>query len=142
MRLEFLSFVIFSILWGASSPHRILGVFPSNSQSHFTVYERVMKSLADRGHRVDIISSFPQSEEYPNYFDVVVLPPTHPSLHNNVTYDEISKKMPSVVSLVKSERGNDVCHGLGNEKLRALIKNPPKDVPYDAVVTEVIWLTF
>ena len=34
--------------------------------------------------------------------------------------------------------GGDLCHLLGHEKMQNFIKNPPKDPPYDLMITEVM----
>lgn len=55
---------------------RILGVFPIPSHSHFIGGFRVMKELADRGHDVTLISSFPQKIPIKNLKDVALIPST------------------------------------------------------------------
>lgn len=102
------------------------------------VFEQLMKGLADRGHEVDVISSFPLKTLYPNYFDIVQLPDATPTLVNNVTYNDVNNKIKTVLNLINTEHGNDVCHALGNPHLQNLIQNPPQDKPYSLVITEVI----
>lgn len=135
--LSNISLTILLSLCTIGNCYRILGIFPLNSKSHFTVFEGLMKSLADRGHQVDVVSSFPLKQSYDNYHDIIQLPQTSSSLTNNVTYVDIHKKIGTVLGMVKTERGNDVCQALGNSDLMKIIKNPPKDVPYDVVITEV-----
>lgn len=45
--------------------YRILGVFPLPQKSHFIMYEKLMKGLAEKGHTVDVVSHFPQKEIKP-----------------------------------------------------------------------------
>lgn len=132
-----ISLTILLSLCTAVNCYKILGVFPLNSKSHFTVFEVLMKTLADRGHQVDVVSSFPLKQTYNNYHDIIELAPTYPSLVNNITYDDIHNKMGSLISMVKTQRGNDVCHALGNLNLMKIINNPTSDVSYDVVITEV-----
>lgn len=57
---------------GCGCTLKILGVFPWASHSHFTVGFRLMKELADRGHDVTFISSFPQKKPIKNLKDISV----------------------------------------------------------------------
>lgn len=52
------------------SSSKILMVFPSFSKSHLIIATSVMKGLAEAGHEVTVVSSFPQKEKIPNYRDV------------------------------------------------------------------------
>lgn len=45
--------------------HKILGLFPLNSKSHFVMFERLMKALAEKGHEVDVLSHFPLKNTIP-----------------------------------------------------------------------------
>lgn len=40
----------------------ILGVFPLPGKSHFVMFERLMKRLAEKGHNVDVATHFPSKE--------------------------------------------------------------------------------
>nr|XP_023027752.1 UDP-glucuronosyltransferase 2B1-like [Leptinotarsa decemlineata] len=59
---------IFSITHGA----KILGVFSFCAHSHFMVGFRLMKELADRGHEVTLISSFPREVPIENLREISV----------------------------------------------------------------------
>lgn len=50
--------------------YKILMVFPSFSKSHLIIASSAMKGLAEEGHEVTVVSSFPQKETIPNYRDV------------------------------------------------------------------------
>lgn len=50
----------------------ILGVFPTAAKSQYFVSEALMRGLASRGHRVVMISCFPQKRPIENYSDVNV----------------------------------------------------------------------
>lgn len=45
--------------------YNILGVFPFNGRSHFVMFERLLKGLAAKGHKVDVVSHFPQQRPIP-----------------------------------------------------------------------------
>ncbi|XP_067012645.2 UDP-glycosyltransferase UGT5 [Anabrus simplex] len=51
---------------------RILGVFPHIGKSHFDVFEPLMKTLAERGHEVSVLSHFPLSNPPANYTNLSV----------------------------------------------------------------------
>ncbi|XP_023025419.2 UDP-glucosyltransferase 2 [Leptinotarsa decemlineata] len=59
---------ILSVIHGA----RILGVFPYCVHSHFSLGFRLMKELADKGHEVTFINSFPQKVPIRNLRDISV----------------------------------------------------------------------
>ncbi|EZA59837.1 2-hydroxyacylsphingosine 1-beta-galactosyltransferase [Ooceraea biroi] len=119
--------------------YRFLGVFPIAFKSHFVILESVMKGLISKGHQVDIISPFPQKTPYPNYTDIANL--TAPlSFVNNFTYEHMTQIVadnnPAI--LIGLINGNDICEAhLGNPVIQNLVRNPPKDPPYDAMIIEV-----
>lgn len=54
-------FCCFGIIKGA----RILAVFPLAGPSHFAMFGKLMKGLAEKGHEVDVVSYFPQKTPLP-----------------------------------------------------------------------------
>lgn len=97
-----------------------------------------MKALAKRGHRVDVVTVFPQKKPYPNYMDIVIPPPL-PKMVNNMTYDYFTNiPRNEEVQFFAEKGGNNVCEkGLAHPNIQKLIKNPPTDPPYDVVITEL-----
>lgn len=126
-------------LLSVCSAYRILGVFPFNAKSHNIVFEALMKGLAKRGHRVDVISHFPLKQPVKNYNDIINLDGSMETLMNNYTIEFVSQftNLLSDVVYVAKEYGNRLCHFMGFEEMQKLIKNPPNDPPYDLVITEV-----
>lgn len=117
--------------------YRFLGVFPFHGKSHFVMFEALMKGLARKGHQVDVISTFPLKKPYPNYNDVVTLQAPM-QLMNNLTYDMMHELITwNVAKTVALIGGNNICQYIGKPEILELIKNPPKDPPYDAVLLEV-----
>jgi glucuronosyltransferase len=51
---------------------KVLGIFPFEGKSHFTVASALLRELADRGHDVTVVSHYPQTEKIANYTDVYV----------------------------------------------------------------------
>lgn len=43
----------------------ILAVFPFAGPSHFAMFGRLMKGLAEKGHELDVVSYFPQKTPIP-----------------------------------------------------------------------------
>ena len=135
--MKLLSVVLICTLLSISHGYRILGVFPFNGKSHFMMFEQLMKILAKRGHQVDVISTFPLTKPYPNYNDLIVLPAGRQFM-NNMTYNEIKTLFAdSPTHAVATLAGNDICEFLNNSQMQQLIRNPPNDPPYDAVIIEV-----
>ncbi|KAF2881520.1 hypothetical protein ILUMI_24654, partial [Ignelater luminosus] len=74
------------------SPSCYLSQIPEQREwegkSHFDVFEPLMKELAKKGHRVTVISHFPQKKLFPNYEDVN-LKNTAPILVNTFQMEDI-----------------------------------------------------
>lgn len=117
--------------------YRILGVFPFSGKSHFMMFESLMKALAKKGHQVDVISTFPLKKPYPNYKDTIVLPVPRQFM-NNLTFDNMNEMLSTSTShAVATLAGNEVCMSLSDPRIQELVKNPPKDPPYDVILVEV-----
>lgn len=117
--------------------YRLLGIFPFHAKSHFMMSEQLMKGLARKGHQIDVISAFPLKTPYPNYTDVVKLKPLT-VLVNNITYDFMRTFLNGNPTFaIATIGGNDICKNLGHPEIQKLIRNPPKDPPYDAILMEV-----
>nr|CAD7198554.1 unnamed protein product [Timema douglasi] len=71
MTKVFLILSVIALLHGGQTA-KILGVFEFNGKSHFQMYEKMMKGLAERGHEVHVLNHFPQKKPLPNYFDIDV----------------------------------------------------------------------
>lgn len=129
--------VVILIFFSTCNAYRILGVFPFNGKSHNIVFESVMKTLAKRGHQVDVITHFPRKKAVENYNDVLSFEGTMENVVNNYTIDYVSRVGDQLVEFVAGAYGNRLCHFMGLEKFQNFIKNPPGDPPYDLVITEV-----
>ncbi|XP_046467806.1 UDP-glucosyltransferase 2-like [Neodiprion pinetum] len=119
--------------------YRILGIFPFNGMSHFVMFERLMKGLAEHGHQVDVVSHFPLKKPFPNYTDVVSLAGTKPNLVNNmkVQISKSDEKLPSAAVFFASVFGIELCKLMEHPEFQKLIKNPPTNPPYDLLITEI-----
>ncbi|RLU27473.1 hypothetical protein DMN91_001277 [Ooceraea biroi] len=138
--MRVLAMLLVSLLWLlVCSAYRFLGVFPHQGKSRFNMLEGLMKGLADKGHQVDIISSYPQKKPYPNYTDIATLQ-LPILLVNNMTYEYMLQVVvgPNPAKAIATVVGTDICTlHLGNPVIKNLVRNPPKDPPYDAMIMEL-----
>lgn len=114
---------------------RILGVFPMNSKSHNNMFDPLMKGLAKRGHKVDVISHFELKNPPDNYRTIINLNGTREDLTNNISVEFASQIGLDPVIHIATRYGNDFCTLMGLEEMQKFIKNPPHH--YDLVITEV-----
>lgn len=137
--------LVFTILTAIpANGYRIFGIFPINVHSHFVMFERLMKGLAERGHQVDVVSHFPLKKPFPNYNDAVSLAGTMPDVTNNMTLDMLKAfdQSGSNTYHIASVFGTKLCDFMDLPKFKKLIKNPPKNPPYDLVIAEVSSIDF
>ena len=135
-----LNYVFIYYFWSLSfcNGYRIFAIFPMNGRSHFSIFEQIVKGLAEKGHQVDVISGFPLKEPFPNYTDIVKLPKTN--LEMDFPFELFSSRALGIQSLHWACR--ELCHILANPEVAKIIKNPPNDPPYDLVLTHVTYLIF
>ncbi|CAG5073375.1 Similar to UTG2: UDP-glucosyltransferase 2 (Dactylopius coccus) [Cotesia congregata] len=121
---------ISSISTSYGRPYRVLGIFPLNSRSHFVFFEQLSKGLARRGHKVDVISTFPQKIACPNYTDIEI-PAAIPKLVNSLTYEFAQENLnvnSDQVHFFAQIPGNVVCEkGFQNQAVLDLIEKPSGD---------------
>ena len=115
---------------------RILGVFPLNGKSHWVMAESLMTSLAERGHQVDVVTHFPMKKPIPNYTDISVAGSLEPVV-NNMFAENVTNFNALNMQLMIQAAGVKTCKLLGLPNIQQLIKNPPKDPPYDVVIVEL-----
>nr|XP_012134491.1 PREDICTED: uncharacterized protein LOC105661763 [Megachile rotundata] len=134
MKLLILFWTIVSFCEG----YRILGLFPYHGRSHFVMFEQLMKSLARKGHQVEVISTFPLKTPYPNYTDVVAFEVTQ-HIVNNVTFEQLESFTGLNAGYTTAwEVGNPICDRLNTEGVQRLLKNAPHaNPPYDLAIVEV-----
>ncbi|XP_043268667.1 UDP-glycosyltransferase UGT5-like [Venturia canescens] len=117
--------------------YRILGIFPLTAKSHFIMFEAMMKGLARKGHQVDVISTFPLHKPFPNYTDIIELSSTLPKFVNKMSYDMMKSYVAQdLIHFLAVTAGTEVCKNLGHPEMLKLYRNPPRDPPYDIMITE------
>ena len=115
---------------------RILGMFPLNGKSHWVMAENLMTSLAERGHQVDVVTHFPMKKPIPNYTDISVAGSLK-TVVNSMPAENVTKLNSHNIQMLVQTAGTKTCTLLDLPKIQQLIKNPPKDPPYDVVITEL-----
>lgn len=100
------------------------------------MFKAVMKSLADAGHQVDVVSHFPLEKPSENYTDIIDLSGTLPMMVNNLPYEMMKHFGSLSLKTAFKITGTKVCELLELPEMQELIKNPPTDRPYDLVITE------
>lgn len=128
------------VLWalavfGASScsGYRILAIFPFKGKSHFSVMEQISKTLAEKGHQVDVVSGFSLEKPFPNYTEIFKVP--NPKPHEGAVWEEMIDRNEIWKAVHGLER--DMCELLGLPEFNKLIKNPPQNPPYDLILSHV-----
>lgn len=127
--------ILAAMLISVSSAYRILAVFPMNTKSHFVIFESLLKALAKRGHQVDVVSHFPRKNPIKNYNDIISFKGMMKSPVNSMTVQRATNL--DFVTRAGTDYGNFICDFMANEEFQKLVKNPPKDPPYDLVLTQV-----
>lgn len=126
--------VLSTVLIEQSESLRILGVFPMAGKSHFTIGEEIMKSLAQKGHNVDVINHFPQKKSINNYTDIS-LSGSIMIQTNNMKFSETKNYEPISLKYFVDAAGNRICDLLSHKKIQEILSKP-KD-SYDLVIVEV-----
>ena len=123
--------------FGLCSGYKILGIIGFNGNSHFIMFEKLMKGLAKKGHQVDVVSHFPQKEKVENYNDLS-LAGSLADLRNNLTYGFVKEGSSFFwVKNLMERGGDDVCDLLGHPVLQKLINKDNTDTSYDLVIVQV-----
>lgn len=117
---------------------RILGLFPLHGKSHFTMCESLMKGLAEKGHKVDVYSHFPQKKSLPNYTDININGKSLSPLVNSMTYENLTQASNGNIKRMVGEFGTNLCYLMNNSEFQRLFESLKKNQPYDVVVVEVV----
>ncbi|KAJ8676537.1 hypothetical protein QAD02_012324 [Eretmocerus hayati] len=124
-------FVTFGTSWCTS--YRILAIFPHSLRSHKNVLEPMVKALVQRGHKVDIISSY-FTNQFSNFTNIIDLP--RPDTPPSMDYKTISAPNREVGWLDVINR--KMCDLLGHPRIAKLIQKPPNNPPYDLILVHLL----
>ncbi|XP_031635700.1 UDP-glucuronosyltransferase 1-3-like [Contarinia nasturtii] len=70
MKVEIVLMFVLAI--STTSSLNILGLFPYPGESHFKFFHPIMRGLADAGHKVTVVSHFPDKNAPENYNDLLL----------------------------------------------------------------------
>lgn len=65
----------------SSEGYRILAVFPHTGKSHHIMFEPLLRTLAEKGHELSVVSHYPLENPPPTYRDVSVAGSMHLNVH-------------------------------------------------------------
>ncbi|XP_069672743.1 UDP-glucosyltransferase 2-like isoform X1 [Periplaneta americana] len=86
MKFQLFVLVTFVCILQRNHAARILAVIPFRVDSHFPIFERLLKGLAARGHQVVAVSHYPQKFPVANYTDISIVG-SLPDTKDNITFD-------------------------------------------------------
>ncbi|XP_063700442.1 UDP-glucosyltransferase 2-like [Culicoides brevitarsis] len=137
--MKLLPAFFFIILFNAATSYRILGLFIHPGRSHYVVYSPLMKTLAQRGHNVTVVSYFPEKTAISNYRDL----PFAAKIDLTESFD-ISRYTPINGNYLGYFRelfelaawGNMACEGALNDPVIDLLLKMHEKAPFDLVITE------
>ncbi|XP_049875112.1 UDP-glucosyltransferase 2-like [Pectinophora gossypiella] len=130
MKVSTFAFLLASIQSVCS--FNILAIFPYHGKSHFLVYRVHLLELAKRGHKVTVISHFPEKNATNNYYDIS-LAGSMKVFADDVPMERSYWTLLDTVSYLMNS-GNKNCEVmLENEQVRKLVNEKPK---FDVVLLE------
>lgn len=117
------------------SSANILGVFLSPSPSHLIVHMSIMKTLAERGHNISVVSSLKPKVNHPKIHNIIIEPSEVRQKEMNEELSDLGvKKQNPIVMMMKFLRADNVMVTLQldvvkNEKFQQIYNNK-----YDLVI--------
>ena len=120
--------------------YRILGVFPLALKSHNIFFEAVMKGLANRGHKVDVVAHFELVNPPKNYRTILNLQELNFSFPAT-TFDSVQgtiDMLESTTETLGNTYGVQLCELMSHVKMQDFIKSLSKDSSYEGLLVEVI----
>lgn len=80
---KILSLLLVVLFIRVNDAYRILCLLPFNVKSHFRMFHALCKGLAEKGHKIDMISHFPTKVPIANYTDIIDLDGTREDAVNS-----------------------------------------------------------
>ncbi|XP_022189984.2 UDP-glycosyltransferase UGT5 isoform X1 [Nilaparvata lugens] len=121
----------------SSDAANILAIVPFKGRSHFIVIQPLLEGLAERGHNVTVVSTYPREDSIQNYHDIDLSDEMGPSELNRLAIDDINSKYRSPLKGMHWiwELCESMCHiAYNSSKVQNLIKSQQK---YDLLITEI-----
>jgi glucuronosyltransferase len=116
---------------------RFLVIIPTPVKSHFVMLEPYMKALAARGHKLVVVSYFPQKQPVPNYTDIALeVSSNWTRTRSSISIEHVvSIRNPLVNVIYLAKYGANTCEAvLSCPSIGKLIKSDEK---FDVVVNDV-----
>ncbi|KAG8272888.1 UDP-glucuronosyltransferase 1-1 [Homalodisca vitripennis] len=127
-------YLLFSCLLGNALCSDILAVFPHTGKSHFAVFEPLVVALAARGHRVTVMSFYPQSTAVENYTDISLVGLV-PQRVNNIQFDQVQSPVRNYITM--SRMGIEICEKI--LQYRPVKELLDSDAKFDLVIVELFY---
>ncbi|XP_013113908.2 UDP-glucosyltransferase 2 [Stomoxys calcitrans] len=130
-----LALVISTSLVDFGQGAKILSIFPYPGPSQYIYISALLKALAERGHEVTSISTYPQKEKLKNFRDVAVMENIH--LFEGFIEEAASGEKKSYIQefLELAEPGKlVVTNVLENAEVKKIMKNEK----FDLIISEVL----
>jgi glucuronosyltransferase len=116
------------------SAARILALVSARAESHFPMFETLLKALASKGHEVVVVSHFPQKIPVKNYKDISV-EGSVPIHKNNLSIDLIEQHDNILLPLrIFTQHVTECELVLKNNNIHGLLKSEDK---FDVIITEI-----
>ncbi|XP_051160986.1 UDP-glucosyltransferase 2-like [Leptopilina boulardi] len=130
-------FFIFYLFIHLSEESRILAIFP-NSKNEEIFNKALVKILLERGHHVDLITSFEMlilSENYKLLFNLEkIFNYSNFYLSNEFNYLTIPSNS---IWHTSKNYANELCNIMGNKKIQKLLREIKKNSHYDVILMEI-----
>lgn len=128
--------LIFILIQGYESAN-ILAVFPHLGKSHYFMFQPFVYKLAERGHKITIITHFPDDNPPKNINFISLQSPDQHAHFNSFDLNQIEHlgRLPIVTSVVGLyQMGVEACEsGLSHPNVQNLLKTKPK---FDLAIVE------
>lgn len=115
----------------------ILAVFPHTGKSHYFMFEPFVYKLAERGHKVTVITHFPDENPPPNVQFISTQVPQQTIFFNSFSLELLENigSFQSIASVIRlREMGLETCkEGLSHPNLQDFLKKPQQ---FDLAIVE------
>jgi glucuronosyltransferase len=129
----FMLFIVISTLRDLPAA-RILALFSYRAESHFPMFETLLKALAARGHDVFVVSHFPQDSPVENYTDISISG-SATSFNNSLNITLVEKANNIFFPLVMIRNSVKACEMVfQHQKVETLLKSEDK---FDLIINEI-----
>jgi glucuronosyltransferase len=113
---------------------RILALFQNIGESHFLMFETLLKALAARGHDVVVVSHFPQHRPVENYTDISISG-VSTRFNNSLNVTMLQNVHDALLPFVLIDNSLKTCEMVfKHPNIQTLLKSEDK---FDLIITEI-----